>query len=346
MAPSLAAILPLKVTGRHYGENLTRLDVLLSSLLHHAAPGLLDELVVVTPQAEVQVAEEYAANWPELPLRVVGEAGYFEAFGRFTRPWQVRPWQRQQIVKLNAPALTDAEYVLTLDPDVLAVRPMTRHSLLPGGRALLQKEARSVHPQWWRDSAALLDVPVDLDAPGMGVTPALLSREILLTLHDRLAECDGRPWMDVLLTSYCDWTEYTLYLLAAEHSELLGCRHQVVEEGDGGDVAPLQVAADTSIWGRETATTHHLERLLEGSDPGLFAVVQSNTGLPAEELIGVVSQHMTVRRTAAPDTPAPPSVSRWSERAFTASRLAAAQVYRGRHRIRQWRGATLKQLSR
>jgi Family of unknown function (DUF6492) len=337
-APSLAAILPLKVTGRHYGENLARLDVLFSSLLHHAAPGLLDELVIVTPQAEVRVAEEYAANWAELPLRVVGEAGHFEAFGRFTRPWQVRPWQRQQIVKLNAPALTDAEYVLTLDPDVLAVRPMTRRSLLPGGRALLQKEARSVHPQWWRDSAALLDMPVDLDALGMGVTPALLSREILLTLHDRLAECDGRPWMDVLLTSYCDWTEYTLYLLAADHSGLLGCRHHVVEEGDGGDVAPLQVAADMSIWGRETATTHHLERLLGGSDPGLFAVVQSNTGLPAEELTGVVAQHMPVRRTAAPDTTAPPSVSKWSECAFTASRLAATQVYRGRHRIRQWTG--------
>jgi hypothetical protein len=335
-APSLAAVLPLKVTGRHYGENLARLDVLLSSLLHYGAPELLDELVIVTPEAEVQVAEEYAAGWPELPLRVVGEAEHFEAFGRFTRPWQVRPWQRQQVIKLNAPALTDADYVLILDPDVLALRPVTQCSLLPGGRALLQPEPRSVHAQWWRDSAALLDVPVDLTAPGMGVTPALLSRDILLALHDRLAECAGRPWMDVLLTSYCDWTEYTLYLLAAEHYGLLDCHHHWCVEADDRDVAPLQVATTASIWGRRAATAHNLERLLEGSDPGIFAVVQSASGLPADVLTGVVSRHLPVRRTPAPVASAPVAPSKLRERATTVSRLAASRVYRGRRRIREW----------
>jgi uncharacterized protein DUF6492 len=338
VAPSLAAILPLKVTGRHYGENLARLDVLLSSLLQHATPELLDELVVVTPQAEVQVVEEYAAGWPELALRVVGEAEHFEAFGRFTRPWQMRPWQRQQVIKLNAPALTDADYVLTLDPDVLALRPVTRCSLLPGGRALLQPEPRSVHAQWWRDSAALLDVPVDLTAPGMGVTPALLSREILLALHERLAECGGRPWMDVLLISYCDWTEYTLYLLAAEHFRLLDRHHHWCVEGDDRDVTPLQVATDASIWDRQAATAHKLERLLAGSDPGIFAVVQSSSGLPAEALTGVVSRYLPVRHTPALVTPAPLPPSKLRERATAASRLAATRVYRGRRRIREWAG--------
>ena len=336
-APSLAAVLPLKVTGRHYGENLARLDVLLSSLLHHATPDLLDELIIVTPQAEIRLAEEYAAGWPELPLRLLGEAGHFEAFTRYTRPWQVRPWQRQQIIKLNAPALTDADYILTLDPDVLTLRPVTRRSLLPGGRALIQPEPRSVHAQWWRDSAALLDVPVDMTAPGMGVTPALLSREILLALHDRLAECGVRPWMDVLLTSYCDWTEYTLYLLAAEHFGLLDRHHHWCVEGDDRDLTPLQVSADTSIWGRH-ATADKLERLLAGSDPGIFGVVQSHTGLPAEALTGAVSRHLPVRRTPAPVAPAPPPPSNLRERATTAARLAATQVYRGRRWIRERAG--------
>jgi hypothetical protein len=338
-APSLAAILPLKVSGRHYGENLARADVLFSSLLHYAAPELLDELIIVAPQAEILLAEEYAAGWPELPLRVVGEAAHFEAFSRFTRPWQMRPWQRQQIIKLNAPALTDADYVLTLDPDVLTLRPVTRRTLLPGGRALLQPEPRSRFPQWWRDSAALLDVPADLTPHGMLLTPALLSREILLALHDRLAECGGRPWMDVLLTSYCNWTEYSLYLLAAEHSVLLDRHHHWCVEGDDRDVAPLQISVDASIWERRTATVDNLERLFSGSDPGIFGVVQSNTGLPAEMLADVASRHMPVRRTPAPVSPTPVPPSKLRERVTTASRLAATQVYRGRRWMRGWVGA-------
>jgi hypothetical protein len=72
--------------------------------------------------------------------------GAFPAFRRFTRPWQIRPWQRQQIIKLNAPAFTTAPFVLTLDPDVIAVKPITRELLLPGGRAILEPEARGCTP--------------------------------------------------------------------------------------------------------------------------------------------------------------------------------------------------------
>ena len=56
---SLAAILPIKVSGRHYGDNLARLDMLFSSLLHFAAPDLLDELVGV--YAAVLVLGDLAA---------------------------------------------------------------------------------------------------------------------------------------------------------------------------------------------------------------------------------------------------------------------------------------------
>jgi hypothetical protein len=63
---------------------------------------------------------------------VIVEDEHFAAFHRYTRPWQIRPWQRQQIIKLNAPALTAAPFVLTLDPDVVARRPMTRELLVSG----------------------------------------------------------------------------------------------------------------------------------------------------------------------------------------------------------------------
>ncbi len=223
-ATALSGLLPVRVSGRHYGENLARLDLLLSSLLHFA-PTLLDELVVVARADEIDRIGPYLDHWPELPIRLVVEDEHFPAFRRFTRPWQIRPWQRQQIIKLNAPAMTGAAFVLTLDPDVLALKPITRDLILPGGRALLEPEPRSVHPRWWRDSADLLDVEPELERPGINVTPAVLSAAILRELQERLEAVSGRPWMDMLLTSYCEWTEYTLYLLAAEWASLVDREH-------------------------------------------------------------------------------------------------------------------------
>ena len=80
---------------------------------------------------------------------------------------------------------------------------------------------RSVHRRWWQDSADLIDVDPGLERPGVNVSPALLSTPVLREVQRRLEAVGGRPWMEILLTSYCDWTEYTLYLLAAERAGVL-----------------------------------------------------------------------------------------------------------------------------
>ena len=324
----LSAVLPLKVSGRHYADNLARLDLLFSSLRHFASPGLLDDLIVVARADESEVIGSHLAQWPELPLRIVVEDEHFPAFRDFTRPWQMRPWQRQQIIKLNAPAFTTAPFVLTLDPDVIAVRPITRSLLLPAGRAILEPEARSVHSRWWRDSADMLDVELDLERPGMTVTPALLSTVVLREVQRRLEETGNRPWMEVLLTSYCDWTEYTLYLLAADRSALLAHHHLWAN----APAAPAHLHVDPalSIWGSATASRANLERLFVADDPGLFAVVQSNAGLTAAEVGVVAARHFPVRRTSTRASPQLAGRSKLQERVHTASRLAAQRLYRVR----------------
>jgi Family of unknown function (DUF6492) len=332
---SLAGVLPLKVSGRHYGDNLARLDLLFSSLLHFGAPGLLDELIVVVRADEADLIRRHLRQWPDLPLRVVVEDEHFAAFRRFNRPWQIRPWQRQQIIKLDAPDLTSADFVLTLDPDVIAVKPLDRDLLLPGGRALLEPEPRSVHRRWWLDSADLLDVDPGLDRPGMSVSPALLSTAVLGEVHRRLEAVGGRPWMDILLTSYCDWTEYTLYLLAAERTGMLARDHAWAD--DPGAPAHLHADPARSIWGAAEASPANVERLFAAREPGLFGVVQSSSGLPASEIKAVAVRHFPVRRTASePLTPAG-GHSKLQERIRTASRLAAARVYRLRRRVRRGR---------
>ena len=327
--------MPLKISGRHYGENLARVDLLFSSLVHYGAADLLDELIVVVRGDEADAIGRHLGAWPELPLRVVVEDEHFPAFRRYRRAWQVRPWQRQQIIKLNSVALTTASYVLTLDPDVLARRPLTRGVLLPGGRALLEPEPRAVHQRWWLDSADLLEVDPGLERPGMSVTPALLSTAVLGEVHRRIESVASRPWMDVLLTSYCDWTEYTLYLLAAERAGLVG-RHHIWPNGTDA-AAHLHVEPSISIWDAGAASRSSLDWLFETDDPGLFAIVQSSSGQSAADVAAVAAARFPVR-TASTTGPSPggaAGTSKLRERANTASRLAATRMYRMRRRVRR-----------
>ena len=77
----------------------------------------------------------------------------------------------------------------------------------------------------------------------MNVTPALLSTAILTKLQRRLEAVGGRPWMEILLTSYCDWTEYTLYLLAAERAGELERYHLWGHDPE----APARLQADPGV---------------------------------------------------------------------------------------------------
>lgn len=335
-AAALSAIMPLKISGRHYGENLARVDLLFSSLRHFAPPGLLDEVVVVVRADEQEAIARRLAHWPDLPLRTVIEEDYFPAFRRFTRPWQVRPWQRQQIIKLNAAAITTTPFVLVLDPDVLAVKGLSRDVLLPDGRAILEPEPRDVHRQSWVDSAALLSVDPELDRPGMHVTPAVLANGILTQVQKRLEAVGGRPWMEVLLTSYCEWTEYTLYLLAAEALGLVERYHvwagEPVDHLHGEPVGHLQVAPEISIWDARDTSRDAVDRLFRTEDPGLFAVVQSNAGLPARDVAAAASAYLAIRTASTDAVAAPRRSTKVHERFNTASRLVAQRIYRLRRR--------------
>lgn len=328
----LSAFLPLKLSGRHYGENLARLDLLLSSLLHFGETDLLAEFVVVVPASEANVVRQYVSHWPELPFRVVEEEEHFPAFSRFQRPWQVRPWQRQQIIKLNAGALTSSPYVLLLDPDVLAVKPIHHDYLLPGGRGVLEPESRYVHRQWWLDSAELLNVDAGLSRTGICVTPAVLSTVVLSEIQRRLEEVNRCPWIDVLLTSYCEWTEYSLYLLTAEHAGLVDTQHMWA----GTAEAPrhLHLSPEISVWDRASATRQHVERMFSTGHSGMFGVVQSNTGFSAREVAKVVAAEIPVRAVANHHT-APSKDSAWMRNRFRAvSRLVARRVHRLRRQRR------------
>ena len=137
--------------------------------------------------------------------------------------------------------------------------------------------------------------------------------------------------MDILLTSYCDWTEYTLYLLAAERAGVLGSHHLWADHPKAP--AHLHTHPAFSIWDSAAASPAQLERLFASEDPGLFAVVQSNSGLPPSEVAAVAEAHFPVRSIPAEEPITQERRSKLQERFRAATRIVAQGVYRLRRAL-------------
>ena len=299
--PGLAALLPLKLSGRHYADNLGRMDILLSSLLHFGGPGLLDAFLVVTPADEVPVVRRYLDGWPEFEVSVIVEEDHFPAFRRYRRPWQVRPWQRQQIIKLAAPDLTTAPFVLTLDPDVVAVQGSLATSCCPeGARSLNRSPAlrtlvvagvgrcsprRGGADRSWDRRHPCAAVPRRPPEPPStdrsGLRPPL----------------DGHPPDDLRrLDRVHPLPPGGPAGRDAGRPPRVGRSH--------GSPAHLQVRPERSVWSRHEASADAVARLFEKGDPGLFAVIQSNAGMPAADVAAVVATAIPLRRSRTEDHPA------------------------------------------
>jgi hypothetical protein len=290
----ISAVLPLKTKGRHYSDNVTRCDILFSSLRHFSDPSLFDRILVIVPHDELEAAQHYAKAWSDFPVIVIDEKEHFGAFGDFSARHQIRPWHRQQIIKLGASELIDTEYFLVFDPDVFALRPFDAGTLLPGGRALTHFQPRGREPSFWEGSASVLRQDPHLERDGIWWTPALLSRTICRALHRRLEELHGEPWMRVLLARYTvDWTEYTLYWLNAEREGLIDQFHAPAPIGSP------ELHTSESVWfrgpGGKGLERWNADRHFGAEGRGLFAVVQSNTRIPPQEVARKIEHYIPIK---------------------------------------------------
>ncbi|MFD2234254.1 DUF6492 family protein [Phaeospirillum tilakii] len=290
----LGAILPVKTRGRHYADNIARCDILFSSLRAFTPPATFDRFLVVVPHDEMAAAREYVRAWSDFPIELVDESEPMAVFAEFNQPHQIRPWHRQQIIKLNAPALLDTDFIMVFDPDVFAVQPFTRDDLILDGRALTYPQPRMREPHLWRPSAGLLEQEPHLDRDGIWWTPAILARPLLLDLQCRLEELYHQDWKRVLLSHYMiDWTEYTLYWLNAERAGLIERYHTLPPPGRRA------LHVEDSVWyagkGGRNLEQWDAPRHFGPDGAGLFAVVQSNTHLPPARVVDKLTPYLPIR---------------------------------------------------
>lgn len=237
----LSAILPLCIRGSYNIDDLGRTEILFKSLSVFAESKLFDEILIVCPDNEVDIITDKCTNWSKLNIHVVSEEILIPELKTYPH---VRGWRKQQMIKLAAPRMLDCDYFVTLDADAICLKPISQNNLLPNGKALLQYELRSRHPKWWRSSARILNMSVNIGDPekGMTVTPAILSSKLCLLATEEIEKhWKGKgTWVDRLCrlhnpkllsnwTLYrfrrAKWTEYSLYYLCALKHGVLNKYH-------------------------------------------------------------------------------------------------------------------------
>ncbi|MBM26926.1 MAG: hypothetical protein CME58_00950 [Halieaceae bacterium] len=297
MGASLDAILPLKVDGSYGLDDLHRTDVLMASLSAFFEPELLRTFLVVSPAQEVSAVRAYLSQWRSIPVEVMAEEDLVPELCRYPK---LRGWRKQQLVKLAASRVLTSDYCLTFDADVFSTCPTSRADLLPGDKALLQYESRSLHPRWWASSACLLGVDQSVGDPrrGMAITPAILAREVLTSLTKALTT-ERYSWAERLCRLHLPWspsnwtparfrrarwTEYSLYYLhaaamgAIDDFYIEGGTHQLPQVLLGHEAHPFE------DW--EPAYTFSAE------NPALFCLVGSKSGLSPQVVWDAVKAYI------------------------------------------------------
>lgn len=300
--PTLSAVLPLSIRGSYDVDDLGRVSILFRSLVAFAAAGTFDRILIVTPPEEVAMVEARIGQWTTLPLDVMSEEALLPELAKHRH---VRGWRKQQLVKLGAHRALDSDFLLTLDADVICLKPISREILLPSGRALIQYEQRSQHPKWWRSSARLLNMSPNIGDTriGMTITPALLARDLCRSVTDALTPSSGDSWVDRLCALHnprspynwtphrflrAKWTEYSLYYLNALRQQQLLQFH--IDAGTAS-VPQLMITHDSHPF-----ESWNAEHSFSAAEPALFCVVGSKSRLTPEVVWSRIS-HLV------PDTP-------------------------------------------
>jgi hypothetical protein len=268
------AVLPLKIAGSHYDENLERLRLLFDSLeVFLALPAPLDICVICVP-AEVERAREAFAGYRRLAIRFVSEETIVPGIGAH----RAIGWYKQQALKLAFSRHATAPFYLTLDPDIMLCRPLAASDLVRDGRCFTSWMTKAEHPHWWEASGRVLGVVPTPATRGLNVTPNMLATEAVRALGDdlaaRLAAPD--PWL-ALLDVQERWTEYTLYSVFAEATGALARLHR-------DDLPDGRRLLGRSVWTPANFENYSLIDIHEDPAGAFFSVCASHTMVPAATL--------------------------------------------------------------
>jgi hypothetical protein len=276
------AILPIALRNLKRRGDLERAGLLIESLAKHWRDSKPFELLIVAPAADVATLRNELPRFPRIEVSVKAETDFFRRYSPF---YSLTSWYRQQLVKLEVPAMLGFGGFLTLDSDVCCVGDFDSRTFVHEGRALSRWEPKR-HHDWWQQAADLVGVPYDAATHGLSVTPNILHGDLTRQTLEffRLGPIDPKLALSFRVLrkiGAIPWTEYSLYTSVAERRGNLFDYHI---HWDPCYFHDTQLFSEHScVWA--PSDFERLVKLPPGTDPrGKFIIVQSHARIPLEQV--------------------------------------------------------------
>ena len=285
----LDAVLPLKF------DDYKRFRILDASLKKFMND--LGKLFIIVPDREVEL---FRSKIKDNDYKIIPETAVAPEFKLFRN---YPGWNKQQLIKLAAAEIVETDFYLTLDADIICVRPTSFSDLVRNGRSycfkLRLEQSAERFKQWYRDAERVLKInQADFHHD---VTPAVLSRDGMLMLHEHLARAsrdyrsgfskrDLKCWGANVLAKFIpgipftewrlyllksgQWTEYSLYYAFLEAYDLFEKYHFLLDNRISGN----------SVWHIKDFDSWDPANSFLGERTFYFSVMQSNTGINPDEI--------------------------------------------------------------
>jgi hypothetical protein len=276
------AILPIALRNLKRRGDLERAGLLIESLAKHWRDSKPFELLIVAPAVDVATLRNDLPRFPRIEVSVKAETDFFPRFSSF---YSLTSWYRQQLVKLEVPAMLGFGGFLTLDSDVCCVGDFDSRTFVHQGRALSRWEPKH-HHDWWQQAAELVGVPYDATTHGLSVTPNILHGDLTRQALEffRLGFVNPKLALSFRVLrkiGAIPWTEYSLYTSVAERRGNLFDYHI---HWDPCYFHDTQLFSEHScVWA--SSDFERLVKLPPGTDPrGKFIIVQSHARIPLAQV--------------------------------------------------------------
>lgn len=304
----LDAVLPLTL------KDYDRFTILHKSI-ELFCPGLIRTCWIVTPDQDFA---EINNRIDDGKYQVISESSLVPEFKLFSK---TGGWYKQQVIKLAIAQKIVTEFYLTLDADVICVKPVVFSDLVKNGKALCYALKTDIFPEWYKGSERVLH----LKRSGRfhNVTPTILSKEAVIQLQNHLSNLSNlssnpqlnsyskskkikilllkalsfilskksktskllNSWKSYLLRNL-PWTEYALYYTYLEATNLFDKYHILADT--------CIYSTNKSIWAKDDIASWKAEECFTGERDFFFCIAQSNTQISPREVWNKVRIYLEV----------------------------------------------------